>query len=157
MSAAAAAHDASSLERAWHGLCSVHAQVARQVAADLDANGYLDLMAYDILFALEAAGGHLRIKSLLNHVTLSQPGLSRKVERLQEEGWVIREAAPLDRRVVIVVLTDAGRCVVQDTAQLHAERVSAYLRDHLDESAGRALTAIFGHLVRPRTDVTESG
>ena len=49
-----------------------------------------------------------RITELAAHERVTQPGITRLVDRLQQRGWVRRDADPTDGRVVLVSLTDAG-------------------------------------------------
>jgi len=52
-----------------------------------------------------------RITELAAREGVTQPAVTLLVNRLEERGWVQRTADPTDRRVVLVELTSAGRCV----------------------------------------------
>jgi DNA-binding MarR family transcriptional regulator len=54
-------------------------------------------------------GGPERITTLAEYEGLAQPTITRVVEQLEKYGWVRRERAPEDRRVVLVSLTTDGR------------------------------------------------
>src|SRR6185312_3188876 len=49
-----------------------------------------------------------RITELAAAEGVTQPAITRLVDRLQERGWVAREPDPEDGRAVVVRLTDAG-------------------------------------------------
>jgi DNA-binding MarR family transcriptional regulator len=53
--------------------------------------------------------GPKRITTLAEYEGLAQPTVTRLVEHLEKHGWVTRERAPEDRRVVLVSLTADGR------------------------------------------------
>jgi Transcriptional regulators len=55
---------------------------------------------YDVLYTLSKDPEPLRLSELNRHVLLSQPALSRLVERLAERGLVSRHADPADGRGV---------------------------------------------------------
>jgi DNA-binding MarR family transcriptional regulator len=59
-----------------------------------------------------------RITELAAGEGLTQPAITRLVDRLQDRGWVRRESDPDDGRVVIVRLTGAGE---EMYGQLRAE------------------------------------
>jgi DNA-binding MarR family transcriptional regulator len=70
-----------------------------------------------------------RITELAAREGLTQPAISRLVDRLQERGWVVRQADPGDRRVVLVALTVPGggvldRLRVEYRSLLHEEMAS---------------------------------
>ena len=50
-----------------------------------------------------------RITELAAGEGVTQPAISRLVDRLQDRGWVVRDSDPRDGRVVMVQLTPAGR------------------------------------------------
>jgi DNA-binding MarR family transcriptional regulator len=60
-----------------------------------------------LLASLE--GGPQQITALADHEGLAQPTITRLVKHLEKVGWVRRERAPEDRRIVRVSLTDDGR------------------------------------------------
>ena len=49
-----------------------------------------------------------RITELAAREGVTQPGITRLVNRFSERGWVTRETDPADGRVVLVTLTPAG-------------------------------------------------
>jgi DNA-binding MarR family transcriptional regulator len=49
-----------------------------------------------------------RITDLALAEGVTQPAITSLVNRLVERGWVVREADPCDRRVVLVTMTPAG-------------------------------------------------
>lgn len=88
--------------------------LARRLEAGVDAAlepFSLNLGTFDILATLRrhAPDGGLTPGRLLKSVILSSGGMTARLDRLERDGLVRREADPADRRGVIVRLTDAGR------------------------------------------------
>ena len=79
---------------------------------------------YDVLYTLSKCAGPVRIGELNRHVLLSQPALSRLVDRLAERGLVERQPDPADGRGVRLSLTDAGRVVQRRIGRQHARGVA---------------------------------
>ena len=93
---------------AWVGILHVARQTMQRLGQELDDAGKIPLSTYDILVQLTENGGRLRLRDLVDRVVLSQPGLSRKVARLEDEGLVERLPDPHDGRGVLVRMTRAG-------------------------------------------------
>jgi DNA-binding MarR family transcriptional regulator len=80
----------------------------RSVNEALAAHG-LTLGQFDILATLRRhPDGRLTPTQLLRSVVLSSGGMTNRLDRLEEAGWIRREADPADRRGVVVTLTPAG-------------------------------------------------
>src|SRR5688572_13879513 len=93
---------------AWEALLSAHARLMKQFAAE-DIWQDLSMREYDVLYTLSKCDEPVRIGELHRHVLLSQPALSRMVDRLVERGLVQRWADPADGRGVRLSLTGTGR------------------------------------------------
>jgi DNA-binding MarR family transcriptional regulator len=63
----------------------------------------------------------------------SRSGLTRRIDRLVEEGLVRRPNADADARGVVVALTDAGVARLTETAPVHARGVSRLFVAQLDD------------------------
>jgi DNA-binding MarR family transcriptional regulator len=99
----------------------------------------LSLKEYDVLYTLKKAGCALRLSDLNEAVLLSQPALSRLVDRLDARGLVSRCADPADRRGVLVTLTDGGAAAQQRTGARHARSVERRMRAALSPDDLREL------------------
>jgi DNA-binding MarR family transcriptional regulator len=84
----------------------------------------------------------VRISELNRHVLLSQPALSRMVDRLADRGLLAREPDPADRRGVRLSLTEAGRAVQRQVGRRHARSVASALTAALDPGELRELETI---------------
>ena len=111
----------------WEALLSAQVSVMRGFAAERMWDE-VSLTEYDVLYALKKAGCALRQSELTKQVLLSQPALSRLVERLEQRGLVTRSTDERDRRGVLIELTDAGAAAQQRVGARHARSVEARMR-----------------------------
>jgi DNA-binding MarR family transcriptional regulator len=131
---------------AWVGMLHVHAQTMAQLGRELDDAGKIPLSTYDILVQLTENGGLLRLRDLVNLVLLSQPGLSRKVARLEEEGLVERLPDPNDGRGVLVKMTRSGRAALRSAAIVHIAGVEREFTSKLSDEEAGTLAHVFQRL-----------
>jgi DNA-binding MarR family transcriptional regulator len=108
---------------AWEALLTAHAVVMKQFAAE-DIWADVSMREYDVLYALSKCPEPVRLTELNRHVLLSQPALSRLVDRLAERGLVRRGPDPADGRGVRLSLTDAGRARQRQIGRRHARGVA---------------------------------
>lgn len=113
---------------------------------DLQAHG-LQLSEYEILSMLsEQPDRRLRMSVIAELVVQSRSRLTHTAGRLENRGWVRREACAGDRRGVELVLTDSGFAEITRTAPTHVGSVRGNLLDHLSRedllALGRAMAAI---------------
>jgi DNA-binding MarR family transcriptional regulator len=116
---------------AWEALLSAHAVLMKRFAAE-DIWADISMREYDVLYTLSKCPGPARISELNRHVLLSQPALSRMVDRLADRGFLERQSDPADGRGVRLSLTDAGRAVQRQVGRQHARSVARALTTALD-------------------------
>jgi DNA-binding MarR family transcriptional regulator len=97
---------------------------------------------YDVLYTLSKCREPVRIGELHRHVLLSQPALSRMVDRLVERGLIERCPDPADRRGVRLSLTDAGRDTQHQIGRRHARSVARAVTAELSPDELRQLATI---------------
>ncbi len=132
---------------AWEALLSAHAVLMRQFAAE-DIWEDISMREYDVLYTLSKCREPLRIGELNRHVLLSQPALSRLVDRLAERGMLERQSDPSDGRGVRLSLTGAGRALQRQIGRRHARSVVRALTAGLDPGELRQLETICRKLAR---------
>jgi DNA-binding MarR family transcriptional regulator len=69
----------------------------------------ISLARFDLLAQLERAGGVLTMTDASKRMMVTNGAVTGLVDRLAQEGFVIREPHPKDRRTIFVRLTEAGR------------------------------------------------
>ena len=113
---------------------------------DLQAHG-LQLSEYEILSMLsESPDRRLRMSVIADLVVQSRSRLTHTAGRLENRGWVRREACAGDKRGVELVLTDTGFAEITRMAPTHVGSVRGNLLEHLSRedllALGRAMAAI---------------
>ena len=119
---------------AWRSLLRAHATLIRRLDTDLEGETGLALADFDVLAQLANAGGELRMTELANRALISRSGMTRRINRLVDEGLVRRFAAQKDARGVCVVLTDEGMARLSETAPVHLREISKLFVDKLNDS-----------------------
>lgn len=118
---------------AWEALFRAQVTVMRQLHAEFP-EGKLSLTEYDVLFNLARQPSHcLRIRDLNDHMLITQPSVSRMVDRLVGRGMVEKKSDPDDARGIIVGLTDAGYALFRRAAHTHMKSIAARVGNSLDE------------------------
>lgn len=118
---------------AWLALLRAHATLLRQLAVDLVEETGLTLGDYDVLHQLALAGGSLRMTELAEKAFSSRSGMTRRVDRLVEQGLVSRTETDADGRWVVVTLTDKGVSRFRETAPVHIRGVVELFAAPLDD------------------------
>jgi len=126
---------------AWEALLTAHASLIKRFAAE-DIWDDVSMREYDVLYTLSKCPEPINISELNRHVLLSQPALSRLVDRLAERGLVERRPDPADARCVCLSLTAAGRAVQRQVGQGHARSVARAMTAGLDPAELRQLETI---------------
>lgn len=133
---------------AWEALFRAQVAVMRKLQAD-PAFRQVSLNEYDVLFNLSRCPtGWLRLNELNQVVLLSQPSMSRLVERLEKQGLVRRRLAPEDRRGILIGLTDEGRELQKTIGREHVKEIHRLLAPALAPDELEQLMALTDKLRR---------
>lgn len=130
-------------------LALVRAQdhLASQAAALLKRHE-LTTATYNVLRILRGAGGDgLSCTEVGERLIHRVPDVTRLLDRMERDGWVRRERANDDRRVVRTLITPAGRKAVyaldEPVMELHAAQFAGLAAREIE-----ALEAALEHLAR---------
>ena len=127
---------------AWESLFRAQVSVLRQLNAEFPS-AELSFNEYDVLFNLaRQPERRLRIRDLNRHLLLTQPSVSRLVDRLVQRELVTKESDPGDGRGTIVQLTDEGYALFRRVAVVHAESIRNRVGGILDADELRQLTVL---------------
>jgi DNA-binding MarR family transcriptional regulator len=126
---------------AWEALLTAHAVLIKELN-DQDIWHEVSMREYDVLYTLAKCGAPIRPSELHRGVLLSQPALSRMVERLVERGLVQRTKDPDDRRSVRLSLTERGAACQRAVGGRHAVGVARAVGSALDDEELLQLEAI---------------
>jgi DNA-binding MarR family transcriptional regulator len=139
---------------AWESLFRAQVTVLRQLGREFPT-GEISFNEYDVLFNLSRQDGRrLRIRDLSRHLLLTQPSVSRMVDRLVAKGLVTKESDPVDGRGTFVCLSDNGYALYRRVAVSHARSIDRLLGLALGTEELDALRVL---TERIRTGVAETG
>ena len=120
--------DRSDAVIAWEALYRAQVAVLRQLRAEFPDGG-TSLTEYDVLFNLSRQPGHaLRIRDLNKHLLLTQPSVSRLLDRLAAKGLVVKSGDPDDARGTVVTLTEAGLAEFRRVGTRHSHSIAARMK-----------------------------
>ena len=132
----------SSAVTAWEALFRAQVTILRHLGSDFPVND-LSFNEYDVVFNLsQQPGRRARLRSLNELLLISQPSISRLVDRLVTRGIVTKAEDPHDARGVLVELTDEGYRTFVAVARLHMERIEARVGGVLTPEELSTLTAL---------------
>jgi MarR family 2-MHQ and catechol resistance regulon transcriptional repressor len=145
----------SSATTAFTRLMDAQAVLRRELNASLVAQHGLTLSDYGALLLLSRAGEEgMRRIDLAHELQLSPSGITRLLERLEEQGLVGKGACKEDARVSYAVLTDAGLAKLKECAPGHVGDIEKRLGAVLDEAEMNTLAELLGRLGGREEDCT---
>ena len=117
------------------------------LSAALGAQFGLGVNDFEVLLLLQtAAPQRLRLGELNRAAALSQPALSRLVDRLEAQGLVDRAVTADDRRAVLIGITQRGADVLRRAIPIHAACVRGGFLDRLSQDEQDALVSILARI-----------
>jgi DNA-binding MarR family transcriptional regulator len=135
---------------AWRGLQALVGQIERGLDEELRADWDIQLGWFDVLASLQRLGGRARPHDLAADLRLPPSSLSRRLDRLQEEGWIARhrDVPDADLRAVEVELTRTGRRLWREMNVTYRRALQSQFAVHLDDAdiadIARVLDTLFG-------------
>jgi DNA-binding MarR family transcriptional regulator len=120
---------------AWESLFRAQHEVFDQISCDFDDSG-LTQAEYDVLLTVTRCDGMTaRLRDVTNNMLISQPSVSRLVDRMAARGLISKCPDPEDGRGALVRATPAGAAAFRRVASTHgrsiAERMSLLSDDEL--------------------------
>src|SRR5262245_13846393 len=134
---------------AWQAFLRAHATLMRELGTDLAAKANLSLGDFDVLAQLTVAGGELRVTELATKVFSSRSALTRRLDRMVDEGLVQRSRAGADGRGVVVGVTEVGAAKLLEALPIHLDGVAMLFVEPLDD---QELTTLERALTKVTTD-----
>jgi DNA-binding MarR family transcriptional regulator len=128
-------------------LSAAYSTLTRDLSATLVEKHGLTINDYACLLLLSRAdeSGMRRI-DLANELRLSPSGITRLLDRLEDQGLVGKGECKEDARVSYAILTDAGLSKLKEAAPGHIEDIERQLADVLNEDEMRTLTDLLGRI-----------
>jgi len=143
---------------AWRGLQARVGEVERAIDAALRDEWDIPLAWFDVLAALQRAGGVARPGEIAVAIGLPVSSLSRRLDRLEEDGWVVRRrpARAADHRAVEVALTRRGRNLWRAMNVTYRRAVQAEFASGLGDGQIAILHEVIEHLTPEPPEVVET-
>ncbi len=139
--------------RLWLRMLTCTTLVEAEVRRRLRTEFALTLPRFDLMAQLERAPAGLTLGELSRRLMVSNGNVTGLVERLTEAGQVERVPHPVDRRVVHVRLTPAGRAAFAGMAHAHA----GWIGELFGALSPDELRQLMGLLGRVKQSVREVG
>lgn len=117
---------------AWEAVLTAHATLMQRYAAE-DMWCKASASEYDVLYTIAKGKRPMRISEIQQGVLLSQPALSRAVDRLVTRGLLSRCPDSTDGRAVQVALTEEGLQLQREVGRAHAKSVAREVGGALTE------------------------
>lgn len=138
----------NSLQRqAWRPYIEASVLLETRLDDDLQHAAGMSLPEYHILLILSESTQHrLRMGELAARMVFSPSRLTYQVKSMEQRGWVLRQAAPDDRRVHYAVLTATGLEAFRATDKHHIDTVRHLFTDELDTDELHVLARVFTRL-----------
>ncbi|GAA2010737.1 MarR family winged helix-turn-helix transcriptional regulator [Microbacterium ulmi] len=128
---------------AWESLFRAQHEIFEEISADFDT-GVLAQGEYDVLLTvMRGPGRTARLRDVTANMLISQPSVSRLVDRMAARGLISKCPDPDDGRGALVRATEEGASAFLDVATVHGrsiiERMSGLTDEELEQL--RALTS----------------
>jgi DNA-binding MarR family transcriptional regulator len=119
--------------RTYFALTEAVSLLQYAVRQQLDVDGDLSYVQFEILARLADADGQLTMTDLADQVVYSRSGLTHQAGLLEKAGLITRVTSPHDQRATIVDITEAGRARLATVLPGHIEVVRSLLFDSLTD------------------------
>lgn len=124
-----------------------HGALIRELSAALVARHGLTINDYGTLLLLSRAGDEgMRRIDLANELQLSPSGITRLLDRLEDQGLVGKGACKSDARVSYAILTDDGLAKLREAAPGHIDDIDRRLGAVLSEDEMKTLAELLTRL-----------
>lgn len=100
-----------------------------------------------LLMALRRAGRAVTPTELIGELSITMAAITKRIDRLEETGYVRRSRDPDDGRSVRIELTAAGRALVDDDIRANRQPEFRIVADEFSEGEATQLTALLRRLL----------
>lgn len=110
--------------RAWESLFRAQHELLGEMAADFDG-AEITQAEYDVLLTVaRSADVTARLRDITANSLISQPSVSRLIDRMVARGLVTKSPDPEDGRGALVTATDAGVRAFRALATVHGRTIA---------------------------------
>ncbi|QEV99090.1 MarR family transcriptional regulator [Microbacterium caowuchunii] len=130
---------------AWESLFRAQHEIFEDISRDFDDSGLLQA-EYDVLLTVSRAPDMTaRLRDITRNMLISQPSVSRLVDRMVTRGLVSKCADPEDGRGTLVRATEEGNRVFRSVAAVHGRSIAERMKS-LDDAELRTLLRLTAKL-----------
>ncbi|MBW8761976.1 MAG: MarR family transcriptional regulator [Microbacterium sp.] len=123
---------------AWESLFRAQHELFDEMVKDFD-DAHLSQAEYDVLLtATRSPGMTARLRDVTSNMLISQPSVSRLIDRMVSRGLIAKCPDPEDGRGALVRATDAGARAFRTLATVHGRSIAERM-SHLDDEELRTL------------------
>lgn len=117
----------------WRGMQALVGEIERGIDDELRAEWDISLGWFDVLASLQRLGGRARPLDVSSDMRLPPSSVSRRLDRLEEEGWIARHKYidANDHRAVDIELTKTGRRLWREMSVTYRRSLQALFAVHL--------------------------
>ena len=132
----------------WRDLQALVGVLERAIDEDLRAEWDITLGWFDVLAALQRLGGLARPADVAAELRLPPSSVSRRLDRLEEEGWIARHrhVDDTDLRAVDIELTRTGRRLWREMNVTYRRSLQYHFGIVLDDQQVAELRAVVDSL-----------
>ena len=135
----------------WRDIQGVVSELERVIDDQLREDWDIPLGWFDVMAALQRLGGRARPLDVAAELRLPPSSVSRRLDRLEEEGWVTRHRRPggADLRAVELELTRRGRKLWREMNVSFRRAVQTHFAGRLTDTDIIDARRILDKLTRP--------
>jgi DNA-binding MarR family transcriptional regulator len=112
-----------------------YSALTREMSARLHEGHGLRINDFEVLLLLSQADEDaMRGVDLAEAVQLTQSGITRLIDGLEKQGYVIRRACDTDARVSYAALTKEGRAKLEEASETHLAAIQETFAERYSES-----------------------
>lgn len=143
---------------AWRGMQALTGEIERTIDDELRAEWDISLGWFDVLASLQRLGGRARPLDVAADLRLPPSSVSRRLDRLEEEGWIARHryVDADDHRAVDIELTKTGRRLWREMSVTYRRALQAVFAIHLDADDIADLRRVIDRLVSVDQEIDET-
>jgi len=141
----------------WRGLQALVGELERNIDEELRSDWDITIGWFDVLTSLQRLGGLARPLDIAADLRLPASSISRRLDRLEEEGWIARHRHidESDKRAVDIELTKSGRRLWREMNVSYRRAVQSLFATHLDDADIDDLRRILDLLMAAGNEVEE--
>ena len=96
----------------------------------------------DAIQTLEKEGKQVKVSDISERMNLPRPGVTRTVKEMENKGYLKKVSSNLDRRIIYISLTDAGKELSNTYDKYYFSMLERYMNGISDKEADNMILTI---------------